>query len=320
LASASGADSLLRIGEDEHDSRLDRVLIRRLGSDKRSLILRLIRKGNVRLNRKRARPESRVRSGDVVFLPASLRTQPVAEASGEIPSSLRRRVLAMQILYEDDQLLAVNKPAGLVVHGGSGYRAGLVEALRVVRGLPELKLAHRLDRDTSGVLLMAKDLAALRRLNQAFRVREMQKVYVALVAGQPTAARGRLHSHLQKGGLRGGERVVSHDQQRGKEAITDYRLVMRLDWQGFAGALLALQPHSGRTHQLRVQLAEFGHAILGDGKYGRREHNRAFKSLGGSGLALHAWRLRFAHPDDGCTIEIRAPWPQGWGALIRAGL
>ncbi|RMH62287.1 MAG: RluA family pseudouridine synthase [Zetaproteobacteria bacterium] len=319
MASVRAEQSKLRIAADEDNSRLDRVLIRRLGAERRPLILRLIRKGNVRLNRKRARPESRVRQGDEVFLPASLRQPVYDKPEAGIPRALLNRAGEVRVLYEDDALLAVDKPAGIVVHAGSGYHAGLIEALREVRGLADLRLAHRLDRDTSGVLLMAKNLNALRRLHEAFRAHDMQKVYLALVAGHPRATRGRLHGFLQKGVVRGGERVVRDDRQ-GKEALTDYQLMLRLRWQGLSGALLALKPYSGRTHQLRVQLADAGHAILGDGKYGAREENRRFRALGGRRLALHAWRLRFAHPDDGCTMEIRASWPEEWKALIRAGL
>jgi len=214
----------------------------------------------------------------------------------------------------------VNKPAGLVVHGGSGHDAGLIEALKKMRGLPDLRLAHRLDRDTSGVLLMAKNLSGLRKLTESFRQRDMQKTYFALVAGHPFAQAGRMHSHLSKGVVRGGERMVV-DAELGKEALTDYQVMMQ--WggdgggDGFAYAMLALNPHSGRTHQLRVQLQAEGHAILGDGKYADKTQLAVYKTVGGKGLMLHAWRLRFVHPVTGVALEFKAPWPANWKLLSR---
>ncbi len=313
-------NSILTIDVNEEGSRLDRVLLRHLGSSRRGLILRLIRKGNVRINKKRCKPESRVACADEVYLPASLRepAETLQHHSDEIPASLLAKVKAMPVLFEDECLLVVNKPAGLVVHGGSGHDAGLIEALKKMRGLPDLRLAHRLDRDTSGVLLMAKNLSGLRKLTESFRQRDMQKTYFALVAGHPFAQAGRMHSHLSKGVVRGGERMVV-DAQLGKEALTDYQVMVQWggDGDGFAYAMLALNPHSGRTHQLRVQLQAEGHAILGDGKYADKTQLAVYKRAGGKGLMLHAWRLRFDHPMTGVSLEFKAPWPANWSLLSR---
>jgi len=306
-------NSILTIDDNEDCSRLDRVLVRHLGSSRRSLILRLIRKGNVRLNKKRCKPESRVATGDEIYLPASLR-EPEQQESGAVPASLLRKVSELEILFEDEYLLVVNKPAGLVVHGGSGHDAGLIEALKEQRGLADLRLAHRLDRDTSGVLLMAKNLEALRRLTELFRLRDMQKTYFALVAGHPFAHAGRMTSHLAKGVVRGGERMVI-DSDEGKESVTDFQVMMEFDRDGFEYAMLALSPHSGRTHQLRVQLLNEGHAILGDTKYAEKEELAAYRASGSKGLMLHAWRLRFEHPVTGKPIELKALWPDNWRLL-----
>ncbi|MDX8406845.1 MAG: RluA family pseudouridine synthase [Mariprofundaceae bacterium] len=308
---------LLRIDDDEDGSRLDRALIRQVGAEQRSLIMRLIRKGNIRINRKRAKPDTRLHAGDEIFLPASLR-QPAESLSSTdaIPAVLMRHVEALPILYEDNDLLAVYKPAGMVVHGGSGYGAGLIEALKELRQLPDLRLAHRLDRDTSGVLLMAKHLAALRELTASFRQRDMHKTYFALIAGHPYAHAGRMQSRLSKGIMQGGERMVV-DDEAGKESVTDYQVMMHLERGGFEYAMVALNPHSGRTHQLRVQLAEEGHAILGDGKYGERADHQAFRKLGGKGLALHAWRLKLMHPVANRQMELRANLPDSWFPWIR---
>jgi len=311
LASSEGIQGRIIIDKNEDGSRLDRVLIRRLGNEKRSLIMRLIRKGNVRVNGKRRKPEDRVTAGDELFLPASLRGEAELQPAEAIPASLLRRVEQLEIIYEDDWLLAVDKPAGMVVHGGSGHGAGLIEALKEARGLPDLRLAHRLDRDTSGVLLLAKNLEALRVLTESFRERDMQKTYFALVKGHPYPYAGRMKSRLAKGVVVGGERMVVDDEE-GKESVTDYQVVLEAERNGFEFALLALNPHSGRTHQLRVQLQSEGHAILGDPKYAEREDTRQFKVFGGRGLALHAWRLRFEHPVKKRKIELCASLSDEW--------
>lgn len=320
MASSPSAEAYLDIDAGEVGSRLDRALLRLLGDGQRPLIMRLIRKGNVRVNGRRAKPEQRLAAGDRVFLPASLR--PGAVSGGVRPqdgvaAGLLKRAEETPILYEDEWLLAVSKPAGLVVHGGSGHEAGLVEALKQLRGLPDLRLAHRLDRDTSGVLLLAKSLAALRQLTASFREREMQKTYFALVAGHPYPHAGRMRARLAKGMVRGGERMVV-DHETGKEAVTDFQVMLEgrghdLDW-----AMVALNPHSGRTHQLRVQLQGEGHAILGDSKYAGRDALAVFRAMGGRGLMLHAWRLRFVHPVTGRAMEIRTPVPEHWYNLLSA--
>jgi len=307
-------NGILTIDQNEEGSRLDRVLIRHLGSSQRSLILRLIRKGNVRVNKKRVKPEVRLFSGDRVFLPLSLR-EAESQDPAAIPLSLQRKAERLQILFEDKWLLVVNKPAGLVVHGGSGHDAGLIEALKELRALPELRLAHRLDRDTSGVLLMAKNLEALRKLSESFRERDMQKTYFALISGHPFVHAGRISSKLAKGVVRGGERMVI-DSEQGKESVTDYQVMIEYERDGFDYAMVALNPHSGRTHQLRVQLQGEGHAILGDGKYGQKSELVSYKSIGGRGLMLHAWRLRFDHPVTGKALEFKARWPDNWSSLL----
>jgi len=316
LASSEDVQSRIIIDKNEDGSRLDRVLVRRLGNQRRSLIMRLIRKGNVRVNSKRQKPESRVAEGDEIFLPNSLRGEAEPQSTDAIPASLIQKVESMKVLYEDEWLLAVHKPAGMVVHGGSGHGAGLIEALKESRGLADLRLAHRLDRDTSGVLLMAKNLEALRKLTESFRERDMQKTYFAWVEGHPYPHAGRMISKLSKGITVGGERMVVDDEE-GKESITDYQVVLETERDGFNYALVALNPHSGRTHQLRVQLLSEGHAILGDPKYAEKETIKQFKRIGGKGLALHAWRLRFNHPVKQKPVELRASLPESWNQLSK---
>jgi len=313
LASSKQADSHLVVSSDEDGSRLDRYLIRRLGNDYRTLIMRLVRKGNVRVDGKRVKPDARLAAGDSVFLPVSLRggRKTTDFSDNDIPRSLLDRVTALPVLFEDDWLLAVDKPAGMVVHGGSGHGAGLIEALKQLRNLPGLRLAHRLDRDTSGVLLLAKNLVALRSLSESFRERDMRKTYFALVGGHPLAHAGRMQSKLARGVVVGGERMVV-DDVAGKEAVTDYQVMMLRSTDGFDWAMLALNPHSGRTHQLRVQLQGEGYAILGDNKYAGRQELAAFRKTGGRALMLHAWRLRFIHPMLKSAVDLRASLPESW--------
>lgn len=299
----------LVIDKNEGGSRLDRVLIRQLGAEKRTLIMRLIRKGNVRLNGKRVKPETRVHTGDHIFLPLSLRQS--QGSSSHQKAQQHAPLHNLTTLYEDHDLLVLDKPAGLVVHSGSRHDSGLIERLKIQRNLPELRLAHRLDRDTSGCLLLAKNLHSLRKLTDSFRKHHIHKTYWAWVSGHPYPYAGRMQSKLLKGITQGGERmVVSADE--GQEAVTDLQTILLQKYNDWAYSLVALQPHSGRTHQLRVQLQQEGHAILGDPKYASKEELKAYKDIHGKGLALHAWRLRLRHPVTNKQLEFRAPWPKRW--------
>jgi len=320
LAREKGEDAHLVVDQEENGSRLDRLILRRLGPSFRILAMRLIRRGNVRINGKRARPEARLQQGDKIFLPVSLRRGNGNNSPGsrdDFRSGLRASrgpAAKIPVLFEDADILVIDKPAGVVVHGGSGHETGLIEHLRASLHAPELRLAHRLDRDTSGCLLMAKRLSTLRALATSFRERSTHKTYLAWVAGHPYPCAGRFQSKLVKGVLHGGERMVVSGTG-GKSAVTDYQVSMLVERDGWAFSLLALQPESGRTHQLRVQLQAAGHAILGDGKYGLREDNRYYRAMGGRGMALHAWRLRFRHPVQGRMVEVRAPWPESWAVF-----
>jgi len=309
LTRSDANECRLAIDESEAGSRLDRVIIRHIGQGRRGLVMRLIRRGNVRVNRKRARASQRLNLGDSIYLPASLRP----EGSHDSTEKRKRipREFSADILYEDEYILILNKPAGTVVHAGSGYEAGIIEQLRETGGLAELRLAHRLDRDTSGCLLLSKSLPALRELAADFRAGRIRKTYLAWVEGYPFPHAGRLRSFLRKGVVQGGERMVVHHEE-GQEAITDYQVILHGNQSGLQFSLLALMPLSGRTHQLRVQLQHEGHAILGDNKYGSREVRKLFRGMGGKSMALHAWRLRFAHPVKECDLDIQAPLPDWW--------
>ncbi len=311
MARGEEGDSRIVIDMEEKDSRLDRMLLRRLGTSFRPLVMRLIRRGNVRVNGKRAKPDTRLQRGDEIFLPASLQQSKMTEEAQSTIFSVPTSMRDMSILLEDEDILIINKPTGVVVHSGSNHGIGVIEYLRESMSLPELRLAHRLDRDTSGCLLLAKRLSVLRQLTAAFREHRAHKTYLAWIAGHPYPYAGRIESSLVKGILRGGERMVIQDAG-GKKAVTDYQVSMLAEHDAWPFALLALQPESGRTHQLRVQLQSEGHAILGDGKYGLREDNHRYRDMGGRSMALHAWRLRFEHPVQHHMLEVRAGWPAAW--------
>lgn len=315
LARGKGNASRIVVDVEEAGSRLDRILLRYLGPSFRPLIMRLIRRGNVRVNGKRTQSGIRLRQGDEIFLPASLRRSGEVSDARPMNAAVPVAMHKLAVLFEDEDILVVNKPAGVVVHGGSSHAAGIIEYLRESIPLRELRLAHRLDRDTSGCLLLAKRLSILRALTAVFRERRVHKTYLAWVAGHPYPHAGRMQSMLAKGILRGGERMVIQGEG-GKEAATDYQVSLLTECNGWPFALLALFPESGRTHQLRVQLQAEGHAILGDGKYGLHEDNRRYHGMGGKGMALHAWRLRFGHPIRHQTIEVHAPWPARWRNMV----
>ncbi len=308
MANSTASQAYIIIDKNEDGTRLDRFLLRRIGEQQRHLVLRLIRKGNVRVNSKRCKPQHRLHDGDRLFIPASLRTSKAAPAA---PAPLR---FTPEVLYEDEALIVINKPQGMVVHGGSGHQHGLVEQLKAHWQCDELRLAHRLDRDTSGCLILARQLPALRSLSEQFRQRQAEKTYLAWVEGEPMSSAGRIRQALAKGYLQGGERMVINNAG-GKDACTDFRLVLRYDWQQRPVSLLALFPHSGRTHQLRVHMQQEGCPILGDSKYASRQALQAYRQRGGKGLCLHAWRLRFTHPYHQRAVEVRAPWPGNWSVF-----
>lgn len=301
---ASAAAKLLTVGEESAGQRLDNYLLRQLKGVPKSHVYRIIRSGEVRVNKGRAAAETRVAIGDVVRLPP-VRTSEKAEQKAERPAPARD----FPILYEDDHLLAIDKPAGVAVHGGSGVSFGVIEQLRQARPTARLlELVHRLDRETSGVLLVAKRRPALTRLQDQFRDRETGKTYLALVAGSWPASRKvidqPLHKYLQADGERR-VRVVAKDDPDGMRAITLVKVARSLP--GFT--LLEVTIKTGRTHQIRVHLAAQGHPIAGDDKYGDFELNKALARQGLKRMFLHAWRLRLAHPQTGETLSIEAPLP-----------
>lgn len=281
--------------------RLDNYLFTSCKGVPKSHIYRLVRQGQVRINRGRRRVDYRLRLGDVVRIPPLRVAAPVL-ANG---AAAQRFPIQQCILQEDDDLLVLDKPAGLAVHGGSGLSLGLIEALRAQRPHARfLELVHRLDRDTSGLLLVAKRRAVLVALHEALRAGRVEKRYSALLRDHWPARTQQVKAPLHKFQLRSGERMVEVSGA-GKEATTRFVAKRRLA----DSTLVDIELLTGRTHQARVHAAHVGHPIAGDVKYGDREFNRLMRQRGLTRLFLHASRLRFKHPGTGRMLTVAAPLP-----------
>lgn len=290
----------LTISADEAGQRVDNFLINQLKGAPKGLIYRIVRKGEVRINKKRVKPEYKLQESDIVRIP------PVRiEASNPLPSAGLKKVQAISscILYEDDHFIVLNKPSGMAVHGGSGVSFGVIEAMRALR--PEarfLELVHRLDRDTSGCLLIAKKRSCLRKLHELLRDKKMQKFYHTFVKGYWPKRRTQVKAALLKQHLASGERMVRIHQD-GKPSETRFKILQHYD----QGTLLEAFPVTGRTHQIRVHCQGSGHPIAGDPKYGDREFSQQMHEHGLGRLFLHAARLQFPHPATGKPFQIEAP-------------
>ncbi len=294
----------LTVDEESAGQRLDNFLIRHLKGVPKTHVYRIIRSGEVRVNKGRASADTRIEKGDVVRLPPVRISDKVAEKAAR-PAPGRE----FPLLLEDDALMAIDKPAGVAVHGGSGVSFGVIEQLRQARPLAKLlELVHRLDRETSGILLVAKKRSALKHVQDQFRERETGKTYLALVQGQWPEKLKVIDSALHKFLLPDGERrvrVTSNEDPDGMRSITLVKVAERWD----ACTLLEVTIKTGRTHQIRVHLASQGHPIAGDDKYGDFEWNKALQKQGLKRMFLHAWRLQFTHPATGKRIELKSNLP-----------
>ncbi|WP_424405256.1 23S rRNA pseudouridine(955/2504/2580) synthase RluC [Pasteurella sp. PK-2025] len=292
---------MLTISEDEAGQRIDNYLITKLKGVPKSLVYRILRKGEVRVNKGRIKPEYKLQAKDIVRIP------PVRVSEKEqapISTKLNKvNQLEKQILFEDDSLLVLNKPSGIAVHGGSGLSFGVIEALRTLR--PEarlLELVHRLDRDTSGILLVAKKRSALRHLHEQLREKTVQKDYLALVRGVWQSHCKVVKAPLLKNELSSGERIVRVSEQ-GKPSETRFSIEERYTY----ATLIKASPVTGRTHQIRVHTQYAGHPIALDDKYGDKAFDEQMSQLGLKRLFLHAFSIRFEHPKTGETLRINAP-------------
>lgn len=290
----------LTVDEANAGQRLDNFLRAQLKGVPKTMVYRIVRKGEVRVNKGRAKPEYKLQPGDQVRIPPLRMAD--KEAAAPIQTGLLKQV-EQAILYEDTRLMVVNKPSGLAVHGGSGLKFGLIEVLRQLRPqVKSLELVHRLDRDTSGCVMVAKKRSMLRFLHQALREDRISKHYLALVPGRWPNRRKQVDAALQKNTLQSGERMVVVSPE-GKAARTQYQVV-----QAFPGyTLVEAKPVTGRTHQIRVHCRHAGFPILGDDKYGDENANKEAKLLGLKRLFLHAVKLSIPLPDSRDTLDIQAP-------------
>ena len=329
--------TLVTVDEDYAGQRLDNFLIRQLKGVPKTHVYRIIRSGEVRVNKGRAHADTRVETGDIVRLPpvrTSERAEQKAQAMQSVMTEVARHGASstiggfapsreFPILFEDDFLLAIDKPAGVAVHGGSGVSFGIIEQLRMAR--PEadfLELVHRLDRETSGILLIAKRRMALKLLQEQFRERETDKVYLALVSGTWPANLRVIDKALHKYLLPNGERrvkIVPNDHPDAMRSVTLVKVKAHIAANPLAPgtpvSLLEVTIKTGRTHQIRVHLAGEAHPIAGDDKYGDFELNKALQKAGANSASLkrmflHAWTLKFNHPKTRKAVQLQASLPE----------
>lgn len=289
----------LSVTADQDGQRIDNFLLARLKGVPKSRIYRMLRTGEVRVDGGRAKAERRLKAGETVRIP------PVREAAQSpvpvLPDRLQEDI-RQRVLLERPGFLVIDKPAGLAVHGGSGLSFGLIEVLRQLWPGEPLELAHRLDRDTSGCILVARSRPALLALHRMLREQSMEKRYWALAKGRWPSHLRTVNAPLEKNHLQSGERMVRVSQE-GKESATEFRVLQR-----FASAtLVEAMPLTGRTHQIRVHAQHAGHPLAGDPKYGDDAFNQAMKAQGLKRLFLHARSLAFADPATGESLFVEAP-------------
>lgn len=303
--------SFIVVESDFAGQRLDNFLLARLKGVPKSRIYRLLRKGEVRVNKKRAKPTYRIQENDELRIPP-IRTSNATIA--QLTPNLER-LLAESILFENAELMVVNKPAGLAVHGGSGVSLGLIEALRQWRNSNVLELVHRLDKDTSGCIVVAKKRSMLKFLQQGFRDGMINKVYRALVVGAWPKRLMTVNKPLLKQSLADNERTVSiapTAMAGAKSALTHFSIIESLK----ESTLVEARPVTGRTHQIRVHCLSAGCPIVGDTKYTNSDVNKRFRDKGARRLFLHAFSISFSLPD-GTPLTVSAPLSEEWQRSIK---
>lgn len=288
------------VDDSAQGQRIDNYLLRILKGVPKSHVYRILRSGEVRVNSRRIEPTYRLQTGDKVRLPPVRTALPAAAKASLRPGP----AFSGTVLLEDEDLLIVDKPGGIAVHGGSGISRGIIEQLRHARpALRFLELAHRLDRETSGALVLAKKRSALTDIHEQMRLGTVEKHYLTLVIGDWTEKKRAVSLALHKYVTASGERRVVIDEESGRESITIFRLVRNLP--GYS--LLDAELKTGRTHQIRVHLAHLGFPIAGDDKYGDFARNKQLSKEGLKRMFLHAASLRLRHPRSGETVRVQAP-------------
>ena len=293
--------------------RLDQFLMKLLPGVPRNRIFRIVRKGEVRVNGKRAGPEQRLQERDTVRVPP-VRIE--AEPEPGQPRRVSNRVLdsvGAAIISEDDKILVLDKPAGVAVHGGSGISSGVIEALRALRPKEDLELVHRLDRDTSGCLIVSRKRSALRTLHELLREGLVDKRYLTLVKGHWNLGHTKIDAPLRTDIRVGGERTVKVHES-GKQAVSEFRPIQ---WFGRRATLLEVSLHTGRTHQIRVHAAHAGNPVAGDEKYGDEEFNKELRAIGLERMFLHAHSVSFDWPNGG-AFSASAPLPPELANVVDA--
>lgn len=281
----------LTVDENSFDRRIDNFLFNKIKNVPKSRIYRMLRKGDVRVNKKRVSPSYKLQLGDLIKIPPFWSEEP--QGVKKTPQNNLIKLLLSRIIFEDDRILVVNKPHGIASHGGSGINFGVIEILRFARpDLKKLELVHRLDRDTSGCVVLAKKNSSLRELHQLIREGKVFKKYILLVRGQWKNGERIVNAPLLKNQLHSGERLVKIDQ-RGKESITIFRPIKISEKM----SLLEAELRTGRTHQIRVHITSIGYPIAGDEKYGDKKFNTEIKSIGLKRSFLHAMEVRFVWLD-----------------------
>jgi 23S rRNA pseudouridine955/2504/2580 synthase len=298
------------VGEHQAGQRLDNFLLARLKGVPKSRIYRIIRKGEVRVNKKREKPDYKLCTGDLVRIPPVRMAEPGKQIP---PTEALATLLEDSILYSDEDILIINKPTGLPVHGGTGVKTGLIEALRhMYPALDGLELVHRLDKGTSGCLLLAKNGRTLKALSAAFKAGEVTKTYHALVEGAWPADIQEVSAALKRQEPQGGERFVAVSKE-GKSAMTRFQVLASYP----SATLLQANPVTGRTHQIRVHAQLTGHPIIGDEKYEENAARKHFADIGVHRLCLHAAELSLVHPGTGKPLTVTAAYDEQFDSAVR---
>ncbi len=301
------------ITADEAGQRIDNFLMRHFKTVPRSRVYRLLRKGEVRVNRKRVDAEYRIAAGDEVRLPP-VRIDASESAGARAPSTSLQGLIEGAVIFQDKHVMVLDKPAGVAVHGGSGMSFGVIEALRASRPRETLELVHRLDRDTSGCLVVARDRATLTALHALIRNGGMHKTYLALVSGSWQLGTKRIDAPLATDNRQYGERHV-RVAAAGKDSVSVFKPVQ---FFGSLATLMEVDIPTGRTHQIRVHASFAGHPLLGDDKYGDRERNAELKHHGLKRTFLHAQSVAFEWPGSGVPFHVSAPLPAELSAVLDA--
>ena len=310
-SASSASVQYLEVTANAAGQRLDNFLLGQLKGVPKTLVYRIIRKGEVRVNKKRAKASTRMELQDVVRIPPLRLSQKAADTP--VGERLKELLLGEAICFENDQVLVLNKPAGLAVHGGSGVRVGLIEALRQVRPeLVGLELVHRLDKDTSGCILLGKSRQLLNHLQQQLQQKSMGKFYQAWVVGSwPTELR-EVKAPIDRASAPSGERLMRiAEPGAGKQALTRFRVLKRLG----SFTLIEAEPVTGRTHQIRVHARHAGFPLVGDPKYGDLQVNQRFQQAGLKRMFLHARRLLFTDPLTEKRLTVEASLDANWKAI-----